>query len=179
MRLVTVVLLSIAALGLGVSASKPVSTPFEAAWLSCDTNAGYRVCGYAKTTQRGKRVCGIEGYWASGRFYHTRFVGTAAGTSMQIDKICGRPGSETDTNCAGPYTRFLDPKDKVGWGTSRNKFYVCKGRLHSGPADEAFDCATAVRDAGMPKVRRLPTPKEDGPAQEERDWLASCTAGRE
>ncbi len=177
MRLVTIVSLSIAALGLGVSASKPAPAPFEGSWLRCDTNAGYRVCGYAQTTQRGQRVCGIEGYVATNSFYHTRFVGTAEGTSARIDKICGRPGSETDTHCADQAPRHLDPSEKVGWGTSRDKFYVCKGRIHGRSDDQLFDCATAVRDAGMPKVRRLP--KSDGPDEIERAWLASCTAGRE
>ena len=183
MRLVTAAFLSVLALSIGIvaaqSAAKPASAPFEGTWLNCDTNGGYRVCGFAQTTQRGKRVCGIEGYWASGRFYHTRFVGTAVGTSMRIEKICGRPGSETDTHCKGQGSRYLDRDEKIGWGTSRTRFYVCKGRLHSERRDRVFNCATAVRDAGMPKGRRLPTVKEDGPAQEERAWLASCTAGRE
>lgn len=177
MRLVTIVSLLIAAMGLSVSASKPAPAPFEGTWLRCDTNAGYRVCGYAQTTQRGKRVCGVEGYVATNSFYHTRFVGTAEGTSARIDKICGRPGSETDTHCADQAPRDLDPGEKVGWGTSRNKFHVCKDWIHSRPGDQVFDCATTVRDAGMPKVRRLP--KSDGPDEIERAWLASCTAGRE
>jgi hypothetical protein len=177
MRLVTVVVLSIAAMGSSVSASKSAPAPFEGSWLRCDSNAGYRLCSYARTTQRGKRVCGVEGYVATNSVYQTRFVGTAEGISVRIDKICGRPGSETDTHCGDQASRDPGPGEKVGWGTSRNIFHVCKDRLHSRPGDQPFDCATAIRDAGMTKVRRLP--KGDGPDEIERAWLVSCTAGRE
>lgn len=177
MRLAMVLSLSAVVLGVGVSATKLAPAPFEGSWLRCDTNGGSRVCGFAQTTQRGKRVCGITGSLASGRFYHTRFVGNADGNAMRIDKICGRPGSDTFTHCVDQAPRHLNRGEKVGWETSGDMFYVCKGRLHSRSGDEAFDCATAVREAGKPKVRRLP--KSDSPDEIERAWLASCTAGRE
>ncbi len=169
--------LSASVLGVDVSAAKPAPALFEGSWERCEKYRGIENCGYAVTTQRGNRICGVEGYWASGRTYNTRFVGTAAGTSMRTDKICGRPGSDTDTYCADQTPRNLDTDEMVGWGKARNIRDVCKGRLHSRTTDEVFDCATAVRDAGMPKVRRLTN--DDGPDAQERAWLASCTAGRE
>lgn len=177
-RLAILSILSLAALLLGISATKPAPTPFDGSWERCTKYQGIKICSHAVTTQRGNRVCGVEGSWASGRYYHTRFVGTADKASMRIDKICGRPGSDTDTHCAGQGPRHLDPDEKVGWGTSHKMVHVCKRRLHGGwSRDEVFNCATAVRDAGLPKVHRLTN--DDGPDPEERAWLASCTAGRE
>ncbi|WP_137871076.1 hypothetical protein [Sphingopyxis sp. 2PD] len=177
MRVVMIALLPVLALGFAASAANPVSAPFQGSWQRCDTYRGDRVCSYALTTQRGNRVCGVESYFASGRLYYLRFVGTAEGSSVRIDKICGRPGSETDTHCADQAPRYRDSTEKVGWGTSTDMRHVCKGRLHEGRRGKPFSCATAVRDAGIPKVRRLTT--DDGLEAEQRAWLASCTAGRE
>ncbi|MDO9369919.1 MAG: hypothetical protein Q7T68_15235 [Sphingopyxis sp.] len=173
MRLMIAVIVSAAALGVGVSATKPTPAPFEGAWMSCETYQGGRICGYKLLVQRGSRVCGIQRDFATNAYYQQRFVGTARANSVKIDKICGDPGSETDTYCAGQ-TSQRDVKS--GWGTSINSLYDCGGRLHGAKSDYGFRCDAANRAAGLPKVRSL---KGEGPEPEDAAWLKSCAAGAE
>lgn len=171
MRFVMIAILSMAALGSGVSATKSPPAPFDGAWMSCETWQGMRICGYNLHIQRGSRVCGVQSYFATNRTYVQRLVGTATGTSLRIDKICGDPGSETDTYCAGAAPSSAE---KVGWGTSDQQLLVCNGRLYSAKQGEEFSCAAAVRAAGLPKVRSL---KGEGPQPEDLVWLKSCATG--
>jgi hypothetical protein len=171
MRLVLVAILAVAALGAGVSASKPKAAPFDGAWMSCQTWQGARICVYKLLVQRGDRVCGIQSDFATNAYYYQRFVGTARANSLHIDKICGDPGSETDTYCAGSAPASAR---KVGWGTSTKSLFACGGRLHVASNGDGFRCASAIRSAGLPKVRSL---KGQGPEAEDRAWLAACASG--
>ena len=169
MRLFMVAIVSMAALGTGLSASKPSpAQPFEGNWMSCETYQGSPVCAYKAMVQRGDRVCGVQSDFATNRFYVQRFVGTARGNVVQIDKICGDPGSETDTYCAEQA-----PADaaKVGWGSSDRQLTLCKGRLRTGEKGGVSSCTRASAREGLPKVSRL---DGEGPAPEDRAWMVSC-----
>ena len=174
MRLFKVAILSVAALGAGVSATKPApAAPFNGMWMSCETWQGARICDYRVLAQRGDRVCGVQRYFATNSYYEQRFVGTAKANVARIEKICGDPGSETDTYCAG---KAPSGAEKVGWGTSDETLFVCGGRLHSTAAGDAPACAKVNREAGVPKVSSL---GGEGPEASERAWLASCASGAE
>ncbi len=174
MRLALTAFLSIVA---GVSASAPAPAlapaPFDGAWMSCDTYQGARVCSYLLLTQRGSRVCGLQHYFATNRLYWQRFVGTARANMVKIDRICGDPGSETDTYCAGQA-----PSDakRQGWGTSDKSLHLCRGRIFSVRDGEKFTCSEVHPEGGLPKVRSL---RRQGPQPEDAVWLKSCTAGAE
>ncbi|WP_447930652.1 hypothetical protein [Sphingopyxis fribergensis] len=174
MRLATAAILSITA-GVSASTSAPAlaPAPFEGAWMSCETYQGAEVCDYTVLAQRGGRVCGVQGYFATNAYYEQRFVGTVKANVAHIEKICGDPGSETDTYCAG---RAPDGAEKVGWGTSDEKLFICGGRLHAASGAGSTSCAGITRQSGTPRVR---SPGERGPAPEDRAWLASCADGAE
>ena len=175
MRLFTVAMLSIASLGTGVSATKPnpAAEPFNGAWMSCETYQGSRICDYTLLAQRGDRVCGLQSYFATNSVYEQRFVAKAKTNLARIEKICGDPGSETDTYCAG---KAPSGAEKVGWGTSNETLMMCGGRLHGVSDGEAAICPKMNRQAGLPKVRSL---GDQAPEAAERAWLASCVAGSE
>lgn len=174
MRLAIVALLSIAA---GVSAAKPAPAsapaPFEGAWMSCEDYQGAEICDYVMLAQRGPRVCGVQRYFATNTYYEQRFVGTVKANVAHIEKICGDPGSETDTYCTG---RAPADAAKVGWGTSNEKLFLCQGRLLGTSGGRAPTCAGVERQSGMPRVRAL---GDQGPDPEEREWLTACAAGAE
>lgn len=174
MRLAMIALLSIAA---GVSVAKPAPAqapaPFDGAWMSCETWQGAEICDYTLLAQRGTRVCGVQRYFATNSYYEQRFVGTVKANVAHIEKICGDPGSETDTYCAG---RAPSGAEKVGWGASEEKLFLCNGRLRGASGEDAASCAGATRQSGMPRVRTL---GDQGPEPEERAWLASCATGAE
>ncbi|WP_439567538.1 hypothetical protein [Sphingopyxis sp.] len=174
MRLPIVVILSIA-VGLSVSSPAPAlaPAPLDGAWMACETYRGAKICSYKLLVQRGSRVCGVQRYFATSAYYEQRFVGTVKGHVAQIEKICGDPGSETDTYCTGRAPRDAE---NIGWGTSTEKLFQCRGRLFSASGDAAVDCKGVMTGMGMPRVRSL---GGEGPAPEDRAWLASCTAGRE
>lgn len=174
MRLSTVAILSIAAaISLSVPAPASAPAPFNGAWISCETYRGAEICSYKLLAQRGSRVCGVQRYFATNAYYEQRFVGTVKDKVAQIEKICGDPGSETDTYCAG-----RAPRDaaKIGWGTSSERLFQCRGRLFSTSSDAPASCQGVTPGMGMPRVRSL---GEQGPQPEDRAWLAACAAGRE
>lgn len=173
MRLVTMMILPVAALGTGISAAKAPPPPFEGTWMSCESYQGSSICAYTALAQRGTRVCGVQSDFATNSYYVQRFVGTARGNVVEIDKICGDPGSETDTYCAG---RAPTGAEKVGWGTSDKQLSLCNGSLSGGTKGEASACTRASARHGMPKVAR---PGEEGPEAEDRAWMASCVQGEE
>jgi len=174
MRPPIVVILSIA-LGLSVSSPAPAlaPAPFDGAWMSCETYRGDEICSYKLLVQRGRRVCGVQRYFATSAYYEQRFVGTVTGHVAQIEKMCGDPGSETDTYCAG-----RAPRDaaKIGWGPSSERLFQCRGRLFSTASDATVSCKGVTSGWGMRGVRSL---REQGPQPEDRAWLAACAAGRE
>ncbi len=174
MRPITIALLSLAAAGVAAWPAPAASpAPFDGAWMSCETYRGARICSYKLLVQRGERLCGVQRYFATSAYYEQRFVGTVKANVAHIEKICGDPGSETDTYCAG---RAPDDAARVGWGTSDERLFRCRGRLLSATGDDATSCHGVMRGAGLPKVHTL---GGEGPDPDDRAWLASCAAGRE
>lgn len=174
MRFVTLAILSVAALGCGVSATKPApAAPFNGKWMSCESWQDSEICEYKQLVQRGNRVCGVQRYFATNAYYEHRFVGTAKANVARIEKICGDPGSETDTYCTG---RAPSDAVKIGWQASDEQLVLCNGRLHSANKGDAPGCGMVRGAAGFPKAR---SSDGDGPGPEDIAWLKSCAAGAE
>ncbi|MBW8295822.1 MAG: hypothetical protein K0M74_08470 [Sphingopyxis sp.] len=95
------------------------------------------------------------------------------GHVAQLEKICGDPGSETDTYCAG---RAPHNAAAMGWDTSGERLFRCRSRLFSTSSDALASCKGVTPGMGMPRVRSL---GEQGRQPEDRIRLAACAAGRE
>jgi len=173
MRLASLALLPFAALMTGGAAPEPVRRPFDGAWMSCETYQGARICSYTLMVQTGTRVCGVQRDFATNADYTQRFVATAEGKSASIDRICGDPGSETDTWCAGQAPAGAE---KVGWGSSNRTLHACGARLYGADSNQPFSCADARPAAGMPKVRSL---GGEGPEADDKAWIAACARGED
>lgn len=174
MRLALTILLPIAA---GVSAATPAPAqapaPFDGMWRSCEPYQGSEICSYRMLVQRGNRVCGVQRDFATNAYYEHRFVGTVKANVAHIEKICGDPGSETDTYCAG---RAPDNAAKVGWQAYDEKLFLCNGRLLGASGDDPASCAGVSRQSGLPRVR---SEGGDRPQPDDLAWLKSCAAGAE
>lgn len=83
---------------------------------------------------------------------------------MRSLRICGDPGSETDSFCTGQASKDAE---KVGWTSYDRTLYLCDGRLSENPAGW-----TCTNDLDMARVStdRLSLSDED------RGWLVACTA---
>ncbi|QCB54925.1 hypothetical protein E5675_11085 [Sphingopyxis sp. PAMC25046] len=173
MRLVMTVIVPIAA-ALWASNPAPAQAPapFDGSWMSCDTYQGAEICEYKMLAQRGDRLCGVQRYFATNAYYEQRFVGKVNANVAHIEKICGDPGSETDTYCSG---RAPSGAAKVGWQAIDRKLGLCGGRLVEGGRD-FHSCTSEGRHLGMPRADEL---GEQGPGPEDRAWLTSCAGGAE
>lgn len=171
MRLVMIILLVAAGAAVPIPSPARTPAPFEGAWMDCQTWRGAEICEYTLLAQRGDRVCGLQRYFATNSYYEQRFVGTVKANTAHIEKICGDPGSETDTYCAG---RAPEGAEKVGWGNSKETLLLCNGRLLSASVGANADCVGATNQSGMPKVRTL---GNQAPDADEQAWLKSCAAG--
>ena len=173
MRFVMIALLVAAAASVPIPSPARTPAPFEGAWMDCQTWRGAEICEYTLLAQRGDRVCGLQRYFATNSYYEQRFVGTVKANVAHVEKICGDPGSETDTYCAG---RAPESAEKVGWGSSTETLLLCNGHLLSASGGATADCVGATKQSGMPKVRSL---GNQAPDADEQAWLKSCAAGAE
>ena len=113
--------------------AKPLKN-FEGAWRSCFTLQGERICTGYYLVQKNKNVCGTWEYFATNMMYEGQLQAVAEDkTHAKWTKICGRPGSETHTECAGD----------TNWENSQKTLQLCNGRLIEG--DEVCN-ATLVKN---------------------------------
>lgn len=98
------------------NASAPAS--FAGSWQSCAGAESAEQCSRYLLLQRGKRICGTWSYFASGDSYEGRVVAEAISpVEARRTRICGRPGSETRTEC------------EAGWDTIDRPLRLCGGKL--------------------------------------------------
>jgi hypothetical protein len=96
----------------------PASTPFAGSWESCAGTDAPEQCSRYLLLQRGKRICGTWSYFASGKSYEGRVIAEAmSAQEARRNRICGRPGSETRTEC------------ETGWETIDRPLRLCNGKL--------------------------------------------------
>lgn len=94
------------------------SSSFAGSWQSCTGAQSPELCSRYLLLQRGKRICGTWSYFASGDSYDGRVVAELVSpVEARRTRICGRPGSETGTQC------------EVGWEVINRPMQLCGGKL--------------------------------------------------
>jgi hypothetical protein len=139
---------------------------YTGTWLQCGKDPRSAGCSYNVLNQKAGRICGVWSYWASGRQYDGRLVATVRGATAKIEKICGRPGSDTSTNC----TR---KGNTPTWEPSDRTLFVCDGALYNVKVGQMSSCRNANKALGMPKARGNAHP-EVRLFAEDKAWLAAC-----
>jgi hypothetical protein len=98
--------------------AKHESAPFTGSWESCAGADAAEQCSRYLLLQRGKNICGTWSYFASGDGYEGRVMADANSPfEARRTRICGRPGSETRTEC------------ETGWETIDRPLRLCDGKL--------------------------------------------------
>lgn len=129
---------------------------FEGAWASCEGAVSHDECGRYVLVQRGQRICGTWSYLASGQAYEGRLAARVISTTRaRRTRVCGRPGSETDTEC------------DAGWQTIDRPLEICNGRLSdiAGANGSCFADYVASNEA-----------EADIAKLEAQPWLRTCLA---
>lgn len=94
------------------------SAPFAGSWESCVGADAPEQCSRYLLLQRGKRICGTWSYFASGDIYEGRVMAEAISpVEARRTRVCGRPGSETHTEC------------DTGWEAIDRPLRLCDGKL--------------------------------------------------
>lgn len=131
-----------------------VSAPFAGSWESCGRHDTPDLCSRYLLLQRGNRICGTWSYVATWNYYEGRVVAevVSPGVARRI-RICGRPGSDTRTEC------------EAGWDTIDRPLRLCDGKL------AASDGKDGRCFAGFKRVKR-PDPSLAALAAE--PWVQAC-----
>lgn len=141
------------------SGSKSMQTAsFAGSWESCGSNDSPEQCSRYRLLQRGKRICGTWSYVATGAGYEGRVVAEVVSLDeARRTRICGRPGSETRTQC------------DVGWETVDRPLRLCDGKLGDldGKGGKCF--------ADFERVKR-PDPSLEALAKQ--PWVEACLSGQ-
>ena len=105
--------------GRGDAGAMPGSSmPFAGTWESCEGASTPAECSRYMLVQRGRRVCGTWSYVASGIGYEGRLIASATSETLaRRSHVCGRPGSETRTEC------------EDGWEAVDTPLRLCNGKL--------------------------------------------------
>jgi hypothetical protein len=139
------------------SLAKPTSGPFAGEWEACQGTTAPEECGRYLLLQRGSRICGTWFYFATGKAYTGRIVARATSiTEARRTHVCGRAGSETNTEC------------DEGWQRIDKPLQICDGKLSDLPRADGscFGDYRAVRMADDQRDALLAEP-----------WMEDCLSG--
>jgi uncharacterized protein len=106
-------------------AGQSKTKPFEGNWKACSLYRGDEICSSYLLVQSGERVCGEWEYWATSRIYDGRLQARAQGERATVELICGRPGGETQTECA------YENEAEEAWEKAKGGLAVCEGLLYA------------------------------------------------
>lgn len=137
----------------------PSPAPFAGAWEACAGTDASEQCSRYLLLQRDNRICGTWSYFASGRSYEGRVIAEAMSPQeARRNRICGRPGSETRTEC------------ETGWETIDRPLRLCKGKLGDldGKDGRCFADFERVEGAG-PSLQELTS----------QPWVQACLSRKE
>lgn len=92
--------------------------PFAGLWQSCNAATSPDECSRYQLLQQGDRICGLWSYVATGDRYEGRVIAKAlSATKARRIRVCGRAGSEAQTDCDD------------GWDVIDKPLHLCGGRL--------------------------------------------------
>lgn len=127
---------------------------FTGVWQSCEGASSPGECSRYVLVQQGDRICGTWSYVASGKAYEGRLVaGATSSTGARRTRVCGRPGSETDTECGS------------GWQHISKPLLLCNGNL----ADLA-----GINGACIADFEQAPTLRSEWEALRAEPWVREC-----
>lgn len=110
---------------------------FQGRWESCQTTKFGRECDYMELLAGQNRVCGTWHYSATSRYYDGRLIGMSSQHGIKVAHICGRAGSDANTECA----------DDLSWEapSADRHILLCNGKLY--PHGEYFQnsCGNVAR----------------------------------
>lgn len=133
--------------------------PFAGSWQSCAGAESPEQCSRYLLVQRGKRICGTWSYLASGDSYEGRVMAEAISpVEARRTRICGRPGSETRTEC------------EAGWDTIDRPLRLCGEKLGD------LDSKDGRCFADFERVGRPDISLDNLAAQA---WVEACLSGKE
>jgi len=135
------------------------STPFAGVWESCAGTDAPEQCSRYVILQREKRICGTWSYFASGDSYEGRVIAEMMSPlEARRTRICGRPGSETRTDC------------DTGWETIDRPLRLCSGKLGD------LDSRDGRCFADFESVEDATTSLQELASQ---PWVQACLSGKE
>lgn len=141
----------------GTDTTKSQSGPFTGKWQSCGSADAPDQCSSYLLVQHGELVCGTWSYVATGDTYMGRVVARASSaTEARRTRVCGRPGSETQTTC------------EAGWENIDKPLRLCNGNL----ADLDGKGETCFAD-----FKPSPVAPEEMRSLMSAPWLESCLRG--
>jgi len=114
--------LLLALLGLCGASARAAEPGLQGAW-------GSGLDGY-QVVVAGSKACGSWQYVATSRYYEGYFLGTVSSGQLDVQLVCGTPGSTTAKWCPGLEPMRTEPEE-VGWEAPRDwgPMQVCHGRL--------------------------------------------------
>ncbi|WP_448481151.1 hypothetical protein [Pseudoxanthomonas mexicana] len=132
------------------------SAAFAGQWEACEGTTSPDECSRYVLLQQGDRICGTWSYIATSDEFSGRVIARAASpTEARRTHICGRPGSETDTEC------------EDGWQRIDKPLRLCDGKL----SDRMRADGSCV--AGYEAV---PVADEVRGALQAQAWVQECLA---
>ena len=127
---------------------------FAGEWAACQGTTAPEECSRYVLLQRGDRICGTWSYFASGDAYDGRLIARATSPAeARRTHVCGRAGSETDTEC------------EDGWQQVDKPLRLCDGKL--GDLTRADGGCSA-------NYQRVPLADEVRDALQAQPWLQDC-----
>ena len=130
--------------------------PFSGVWEECDEEGAPDECGRYVLVQRGDRICGTWSYVATADLYTGQVQATALSDSRaRRTRVCGRRGSETQTEC------------DAGWETIDRPLQLCDGKL-----SESADASGACNG----RYERSKSPGTQLEELEAKPWVKACLA---
>lgn len=136
------------------ASNTPAAHPFSGAWAACEGATSAAECSRYLLLQRGDRICGTWSYSASGQAYDGRVVARAtSSTEAQRTHVCGRPGSETSTEC------------EDGWQRVDKPLRLCGGHLSD---------LAGVGGACFADYQPVPTHEHEREALLQQPWVQDC-----
>lgn len=131
---------------------------FTGLWQACDAGASPDECSQYQLVQRGERICGVWSYVATGAGYEGRVIARAVSPiEARRTRVCGRPGSETRTECDS------------GWDAVDKPLRLCDGKLSESEGVSECRGARYERASGADAQLRV-LAKES--------WMQECLAGQ-